>query len=78
MGTWFVGTCFFLPSSFSSALFGLFSRQPRNRLMGSVFVDWNLVDLFSRQPRNILMLLFVDWNFQIGIYSGLNLAMNGL
>ena len=78
----------FLPSLFSSALFDLFSRQPRNRLMGIVFVDWNLVDLFSRQPRNRLMLFFVDWNFHIGIYfftkfficfySGLNLAMNGL
>ena len=74
-------------------LVDLFSRQPRNRLMGIVFVDWNLVDwnlvdLFSRQPRNRLMLFFVDWNFHIGIYfftkfficfySGLNLAMNGL
>ena len=59
-------------------LVDLFSRQPRNRLIGIVFVDWNLVDLFSRQPRNRLMLFFVDWNFLIGIFSGLNLAMNGL
>ena len=82
------GYMLFLPSLFSSALFDLFSRQPRNRLMGIVLVDWNLVDLFSRQPKNRLMLFFVDWNFHIGIYfftkfficfySGLNLAMNGL
>ena len=72
------GYMLFLPSLFSSARFDLFSRQPRNRLMGIVFVDWNLVDLFSRQPRKRLMLFFVDWNFQIGIFSGLNLAMNGL
>ena len=77
------GYMLFLPSLFSLALFDLFSWQPKNRLMGIFFVDWNLVgwnlvDLFSRQPRNRLMLFFVDWNFQIGIYSGLNLAMNGL
>ena len=35
------GYMLFLPSLFSSALFDLFSRQPRNRLMGIVFVDWN-------------------------------------
>ena len=72
------GYMLFLPSLFSLALFDLFSWQPKNRLMGIVFVDWNLVDLFFRQSRNRLMLFFVDWNFQIGIYSGLNLAMNGL
>ena len=38
------GYMLFLPSLFSSALFDLFSRQPRNRLMGIVFVNWNLVD----------------------------------
>ena len=35
------GYMLFLPSLFSSALFDLFSRQTRNRLMGIVFVDWN-------------------------------------
>ena len=38
------GYMLLLLSLFSSALFDLFSRQPRNRLMGIVFVDWNLVD----------------------------------
>ena len=36
------GYMLFLPSLFSSALFDLFSRQPRNRLM-LFFVDWNLL-----------------------------------
>ena len=52
---------------FSSALFDLFSRQPRNRLMGIVFVDWNLVWVWGLKIKGgkSLFMGIADWNFSL-------------